>query len=81
MALTSGNVVQGHCPFQITSRDSVEFLRDHIKEVAANSVAGEGSAAKRQEVLWCNEHCTVPAEKPAVPVVGVASSDGLLFAS
>lgn len=32
--------------------------RTVIKQVAANSVAGKGSVAKREEVFWCNQHCT-----------------------
>lgn len=32
-----------------------------VKQVAANSVAGKGSVAKREEVLWCNTYCTLPA--------------------
>jgi DNA adenine methylase len=35
-----------------------------VKRVAANSGAGKGSIAKREEVLWCNEHCTFPEVLP-----------------
>lgn len=49
--------------------------RTVVKEVAANSVAGKGSIAKRQEVLWCNQHCTLPEDDSIVPVAPEPASD------